>query len=365
MRIIQIIQRVQYRGAEIFAAQLSQELKNRGHEVMIIALQFGDAILPFDGEIIIINANISNRIWDYYGWRCLSEYINTYDADIVQANAGDTLKYAAISKMLYGWRAKLIFRNANKVSDYLNSWPVKLFNKIILRKLDYVVSVSLLCQADFIKSYNWPETKIAYLPIGINLPIPESYESLRTITIKTGFPKFLHCGAFVEEKNHEGLIRIFYSIRQYFPNAFLLLVGIGNTMHKIKLLVKEYEMEDAVIFLGNRNDILRIIPVCEGLLLPSLIEGLPGVILEAFLAKTPVVAYDVGGVSEVLRSKETGWLIEKNNELQFAKAVVDMITNKSEIKTHVIENAYRLVVSEFDNRVIAQKFIETYENVLS
>jgi glycosyltransferase involved in cell wall biosynthesis len=47
------------------------------------------------------------------------------------------------------------------------------------------------------------------------------------------------------------------------------------------------------------------------LLLPSKIEGLPAVIPEAFYCKTPVVAYNVGGIAELIKNNVTGWLVEK------------------------------------------------------
>ncbi|WP_155807129.1 hypothetical protein [Gillisia marina] len=69
MKIIQVVQKPQLRGAEIFACQLSNHLMDLGHEVIIISIFSGDAELPFNGEIIKLNRDISNRFYDVVAWK--------------------------------------------------------------------------------------------------------------------------------------------------------------------------------------------------------------------------------------------------------------------------------------------------------
>jgi L-malate glycosyltransferase len=112
-------------------------------------------------------------------------------------------------------------------------------------------------------------------------------------------------------------------------------------------------------------------------MLPSLIEGLPGVILEAMYCNTPVVAYDVGGISEVVKNKETGLpaeghfspkvglLVRAGDEEGFVKAVQEVLALPKEALQQLTENAHQLVVREYDNTVIAQRFIDVYHTVTS
>jgi glycosyltransferase involved in cell wall biosynthesis len=96
------------------------------------------------------------------------------------------------------------------------------------------------------------------------------------------------------------------------------------------------------------------------LVLPSIIEGLPGVVLEAMYCKTNVVANDVGGINEIIEHKQTGFLVEKNDELSFVKSMQEVLT----IDNMVNEKAYQQVVNHYTNKSIAKDFEKTYTIIL-
>ncbi len=362
MRILQIIQRPQLRGAEIFACQLAEELNRKGHTTDMIFL-FGDdgAKLPFDLSFKQLCGNEKKRWWDFKSYKKLASIINSGHYDIVQANAGDTLKYAALSKMLYGWQAKLVFRNANKISDFLNqNWKRKI-NGVLVSNVDFVASVSEECSRDFIETFKYPVDKITSLPIGINLKQPAAAEW----KIAGEGPFLLSVASFVKEKNHAGLLRIFSDLLKQFPLAKLLLVGEGRLMEDVKRLSVELHIDKSVSFLGGRNDVDFIMAHSHALLLPSLIEGLPAVILEAFANRLPVIAYNVGGISEVVVNKETGWLVEKGNENAFGLAISDLLNTASVRLETIKNNAFRLVTEEYNNEKIACGFLNSYRKLLT
>lgn len=90
-----------------------------------------------------------------------------------------------------------------------------------------------------------------------------------------------HVGRFVEQKNHRFLIEIFDEIHKQNNNSILLLAGQGPLMEEMKEKVKKLNLEDNVIFLGQRSDINELYQVFDVFLLPSLYEGLPVVGVEA------------------------------------------------------------------------------------
>jgi glycosyltransferase involved in cell wall biosynthesis len=363
MKILQVIQRPQFRGAEIFACQLSLELKKLGHEVDVLFL-FGadDEQLPYPLHFIHLNATIKKRFWDFKAYRKLNSIIEQGHYDIVQGNAADTLKYLAISKQLYGWKAKFVYRNANKISDFLTNNSKRVFNNILLKKVDFVASVSKECMVDFISIYPSFKYRIDFLPIGVSLHNPTPYETLSVIGIEGEGPFLLNVASFVTEKNHEGLLRIFCNLLKDYPTAKLLLIGEGKLKSSIETLAEELNLNNNLHFLGKRNDVKQIMQCCDVFLLPSLIEGLPGVILEAFVTRLPVVAYNVGGIKEVVLDKETGFLIDKNNEIEFLEATNKCLSIDNDI---IKNNAYELVSKNYSNEAIAYKFLEFYKKYLN
>ena len=362
MKILQIIQRSQLRGAELFACQLSTELQKQGYQVDVLVL-FGKRsdIFKFELPFYYLEANEQKRWWDFKTYKKLSLFIKSGEYDIVQANAGDTLKYASLSKKLYGWKVKLVFRNANKISGFLTNRFKKNLNTWLMKEVDSVASVSEECTIDFEKTFPFLKDRTVCLPIGVDLNIPKPYNSLREIGISGDGPFILHVGGFMPEKNHKGLIHIFSRLIQEIPNAKLLLIGEGKLKTAMEALVSEMKLSQNVIFLGRRSDVQQIMSCCQVLVLPSLIEGLPGVILESFINKLPVVAYNVGGIKEIVIDKQTGGLVDENNETAFLQAIKESLF----VPTQTIkENAYSLVSYNYTNKSIAKRFFEFYQKAL-
>ena len=108
MILFQIIQKPQKRGAEIFAAQLSEHLEKLGHTVILISLFEGVSELPFSGKKIQLNRPISKRWYDYEAWQQIARLVKEFKPDIIQCNAGDTLKFMILSKLFFGWKVPVI-----------------------------------------------------------------------------------------------------------------------------------------------------------------------------------------------------------------------------------------------------------------
>ena len=359
MKILQVIQKPQFRGAEIFACQLSVELIRLGHQVDILFLFGGtDERLPYPLHFIPLHANIKRRFLDLKAYKKLNTIITEGGYDIVQANAADTLKYCVISKVLYGWKSKLVLRNANKMGDFLNSKPKKMLNSFFVTKVDMVASVSEMCKEDFLKQFPFYKKSLVYLPIGIDFNPVAAYDSFAAAGISIGIGNvFVHVGSFVPEKNHLGLLAIFKKYLAYDASAKLLLIGEGKLKSEISKKISDNDLQENIFLLGKRNDVLKLMPLCKAFLLPSHIEGLPGVILEAMFSKIPVIAYDVGGVSEVLRDKTTGYLVEHNDEGGFVFAMISLneISNSKMTIT-----ARDMIIQKFDNSTVAKEFMFEY-----
>lgn len=358
MKILQLIQKPQLRGAEVFASQLSNHLRANGHAVQMISLLPGDDNLPFSGNLIKLNRPQLKRLIDVRGWWQLAQHIREIQPDVVQANAGDTLKFAVLSKLIFRWKIPIVYRNANKVSDFITSRIKLVFNRFLVGKVTHVISVSELCRQDFIRTYSFKEERTTMIPIGIELAsIDGSVPSELRSFFATG-NVLVNVASFVREKNHIGLLRIVKRLRESGDDVKLLLIGDGHLRPWIQEQVTEMNLGDAVLFTGYRNDVLSLVSNAKAFVLTSLIEGLPGVILEAMYCRTQVIAYDVGGISEVVKSNETGWLIEPGDESAFASAIRKVLSMR--IPNPATERAYELVVSDYANTEIAKKFSQVY-----
>ena len=324
MKVVQLIQKKQLRGAETFALQLSRELVKRGHQVKIVVLQDGEVELDFpDVDVLHINAK---SLFDINSFKKLASIIRDFKPDWVQANAGDTMRYAVLSRLVYGWKAPIIFRNASVVSQYIKNPIKKFYYSFLLKRVDQIISVSEVSMRDYVQMFPFVKNKIQVIPIGIETEVldreTESPGVLESISRGDGY--ILHVGGFTFEKNHEGLLRIFQHVLKKKPEVQLVLAGDGPLFTTIQDKVKELGLESNVQLLGRRTDVANLMKHASMLVLPSIIEGLPGVLLEAMYCRVPVIANNVGAIPDLL-AEGRGIVVEKGDEEDFANAVIQQL----------------------------------------
>lgn len=357
MVIFQIIQKFQLRGAEMFAAQLSQHLESLGHQVFLISLFPGDGELPFSGEKIRLNRTISKRWTDYQGWKELAVLIKKHQPDVIQCNAGDTLKFAVLSKKIMGWAPPIIARNASMVSLYINNPITKAINGFWYKNTDYVISVSENSKQDINTLFPVTIPKTTVISVGIEMV---QTQEVTLIGGENSEKNIIHVGGFSFEKNHEGLLSIYKKYLAKKPNTHLHLLGEGPKKAEIQKLSETLNLSDKVTFYGWVSSPMNYVRKADVLVLPSIIEGLPGVILEAMISKVVTVAYNVGGVSEVVQNNQTGYLVAKNDEVGFVNALEKALHEDNQ---HLIQNAYDLVNQKYNNIAIAKQFEKVYFSI--
>ncbi|HKH59532.1 MAG TPA: glycosyltransferase family 4 protein [Flavitalea sp.] len=367
MKVLHLIQRSQLRGAEIFASQLASHINRSGNTAVIVSLFPGNADLPFNGNIIPLNGNSKGRLHDIKAWKKLAKIIKDEKPDVIQANAGDTLKYAVFSKILYRWKQPIVFRNASTISLYIKTWSQRMWNSFLFHFVHKIISVSNTSALDFSKLFPAYKTKVITIPIGIeHLEISRSMngKAPERVQLNGQGPRIVHVGGFTFEKNHTGLLEIFHLVLSKEPAASLYLVGDGPLKQKMEGDARAKGLGSNVKFCGFQTNAMEYIRGADVLVLPSIIEGLPGVLLEAFYCKIPVVAYDVGGIKEIVKNNKTGRLIPKGDIQAFAEAILEAL-QKTDKNQRLIDNAYELVMSNYLNTQIANQFISVYKSLSS
>ncbi len=130
-----------------------------------------------------------------------------------------------------------------------------------------------------------------------------------------GVPTIVMVARCVPQKDQSLLLRAFAKIER---PAKVVFVGDGPTLPSLTAEAERLMIRDQVEFLGRRFDIAEILARAQIFALPSHWEGFPLSILEAMRGGLPVVASDVGGVSEALLDGETGFLTDRGDVDQFS-----------------------------------------------
>ncbi len=115
-------------------------------------------------------------------------------------------------------------------------------------------------------------------------------------------------------------------------NTELYMVGRDDGLKKsLVKMAQELKITDFIKFIGpvNHEDIPLWISASDILVLPSLSEGRPNVVLEALACEVPAVATDVGGIPELMIDGETGYLVPAKNSLELSKKVNKLLEDEN------------------------------------
>lgn len=100
-----------------------------------------------------------------------------------------------------------------------------------------------------------------------------------------------HVGRFAEQKNHDFLVEVFFEVAKRNKDAFLLMVGSGNTM-AIECKLAEYGLRERYLILSHRTDVNELMRAMDVFVFPSIFEGLGIVMIEAQVSGLRCVASD-------------------------------------------------------------------------
>jgi glycosyltransferase involved in cell wall biosynthesis len=361
MRIIQLLTRPQRRGAELFALQLSERLREMGHEVMVVTLLKGAAEISFSGQLIRLDRPDSKR-FDWVGFWRLKTIFESFKPDLVQANASDTLRYGVFAKLVSRKKFKLVYRNANLMSPFVKSRLSKDFYQFLINRVEGIASVAEATRLDVLEFYQY-RGKIQRIPIGIECAnFDLLMEENKEIDLPGNFLLFM--GGLVPEKSPISLLESFVANREKWNELHLIYLGGGILETQLREKIQSLGADDVVHILPNQSNPFPILKKAKALVMPSKIEGLPAVILEAMYCRVPVIAFSVGGIGEVVQTGETGWCVEPNNPEAFVQAIDQVLHLDEGEKSKVLDQAFSLVKEQFELSRIAKQFEEFYFEIL-
>ena len=171
-------------------------------------------------------------------------------------------------------------------------------------------------------------------------------------------------GRFSREKGQALAARAFAAVAARVPHARLLFVGEGPERRAVERIVADTGLGERIAFCDYRSDMADYFRAFDLLLLPSLSEGLPNVVLEAMACGTPVLATCVGGVGEIIRDGANGWLIEPDSVAAMAGALQARLERPQDLAP-MGERARASLAPKFDPDARAEAFYRVYQHALA
>jgi glycosyltransferase involved in cell wall biosynthesis len=170
-------------------------------------------------------------------------------------------------------------------------------------------------------------------------------------------------GRLSPEKGQAGLLEAFASVAAEEPDLQLVLVGDGPDSGKLRALAAGLGLDARVTFAGRLCESASINEITQSdiLVLPSFMEGLPIVLMEAMAVGTAVVASRVAGIPELVRDGESGLLFTPSDWNELAQCIRELVRNK-ELRKRLAAAGRQRVAGEFEISRSAEQLLELFRN---
>lgn len=360
-------------GSGVVATELGIALANRGHEIHFVTYK-----QPVRLELLNTNIHFHEVHVPEYALFQYQPYelaLSSKLVDTVRLYGIDVLHvHYAIPHAYAGYMAKKMLQEEGifiPMITTLHGTDITLVGKhpfykpavtFSINKSDIVTSVSENLKEATLALFTIENT-IEVIPNFIDI---EKYRSdfldcQRSLMAKDDERIITHISNFRKVKRIPDVIKIFNKIQQKIP-AKLVMVGEGPEKEAAESLCEEYGITQKVIFLGNSNQIDKILCFSDLFLLPSQSESFGLAALEAMINKTPVISSNAGGIPEVNIQGVTGYLSNVGDVHEMAENALKILKNEAVLNTfkeNAVKNAER-----FDIKKILPLYEAVYEKAL-
>src|SRR3989344_2327078 len=321
-------------GGQINAWEISKRIANEKIKINIITRNCGEDNLEKVPYLEIYKLGSETRpdsiISKFYFLFNLFFFVLKRDYDLIHvhpflpapvAKLLSVLKNVPIILTVHGTR---LFEPKKKT-------PSRLLEKYILTGIRYDTQISVT--RAFLKIPN-VNKNILVIPNGIDV---QKFTKVKVA--KFSKPTILWVGRFDPVKRVEDLIMAVKILTKRIKTLQLLLVGYGYQKDKLEKLAEELKLPNAR-FLGfqKEDDLAVLYKKSHVFVLPSSSEGQPLTILEAQAASLPVVATNIGGIPEIIKDGENGYLIKPKNVHELAGAIAKAIFNRELLSKNASKN---------------------------
>ena len=326
-------------GTEIATYNIARHLAKRGHEVHVIT-SLDDGLPGYSMEQGFHVHRIGLLRVRFLGiimfWLRRVLKVRRLGPDIVHCQSIMMGVVGFLGKKLLHKPYVVWGRGADIYMPWLFKTPIL---RLVLKNADGVIALTEDMKKEMQKTR---AGGISVIANGLDL---ERFAALRReemrgkLQTKPDQRLIVFAGGFRPVKGVTYLIEAMNVVREKHRSAMLMLIGKGPEEDTLRHLAERLDLGNCVRFVGQvPNDAVpQYLAAADVLVLPSLSEGFPNVVLEAMAAGLPVVASRVGGLPEIIEEGHNGFLVEPKSPEQIAEKVL-LLLGDDELRKRISEN---------------------------
>lgn len=267
------------------------------------------------------------NFYDLKNWFLAYKILQEFKPDFVLSHLFFSNTVLRILKPFFGYKVIIYEHNI-----YRNKTQLKILTDKLLAHLTH----KIIADSESVKKFTIIQEKIspekfAVIPCAINYRDIQSQigkyhkEELKKLLGFAPQDRFiLNAARLVQQKNHRLLIDSFAEFNKKNSSYKLVILGSGPFLHRLNEQVKKLNLENKVLLLGQKRNVLEYMLVADFLVMTSIVEGFPIVCLEALAVGLPVVATQVAGLDGAIINGHNGYLAEKDTPESIAAAMAMM-----------------------------------------
>ncbi|MFH0779963.1 MAG: glycosyltransferase [Parcubacteria group bacterium] len=354
IKIIYIIGRLSVGGAEKLLLDFCRKINKDEFDVSVVVLQNDNPLASqFEEAGVKLKFFHKRSKRDFKVVNQLAEYLQTEKPDIVHTHLFTADFFGGKAAL----KAKVPVIISTRHQILSEGFPRKQLSRRMRRKFTKVVAISEAVRSALIKEEKLPFEKVELIYNGIDV---NRFYIESPKLFKTDGLKICSVGRLSKEKGHKHLIRACCFLKN--KDWHLTIVGDGPLRAELASMARLLGVEDKVKFAGLVEDVRPYYEDCDIFVLPSTSEGLSLVILEAAAAGRVVVATNVGGVGEIIKDNENGFLFKPKNIEQLVRQINWIDENREEAKK-MAERLQKEAAERFDVNAIIKKYEELYKKL--
>jgi glycosyltransferase involved in cell wall biosynthesis len=318
-------------GAERICTELANSLVKQGYPVKLLVLNLINSVYDkhLDKHIELINFNVKHARSGFF--RILS-YIKDNDFKSILTFNHEIAILLVILRTLTRRSFKIFNRNISTLSikqKYETSFWHKYIKEYIIRilynKVNHIVAQSNGMKNDLVNHYKIPSQKISVIYNPVSQAFLNDLENAEAkFTKKTN--EILFVGRLDKIKGINYLLDAFKIIAEKKPEIILRIVGDGELYQELIEYTNKLGISGKVIFEPFNTNVAQYYLNAKMIVLTSLYEGFPNVLVESIAAGTPVVSFDCpSGPSEIIVENVNGLLVEYQNTEQLVDKILEAL----------------------------------------
>lgn len=320
MNILLLVPRMNIGGAETHVFMLAGMLQKKGHTVIVAS--GGGKLASDSAKKGIRQIYLPLRLSTDFAAFLLKFIVRRYKIDIIHAHSAAAGIAAVKCKLKYLPQLPVIYTAHGIFGGSKEK---------ILLQCDKIIAVSE-CVKRVALENGAAADKVPVIYNGIDTErfAPQSGEKMRRIL---NVPKEAFCLAItariknLRNKGHAHLLDIMEM--KGAANWHLLIIGTGKGKYKLRYQILHRHLQKRVHFLGRKTDVENYLAAADVVVLPSRFETFGLALAEGMAMEKPAVAYKVGGISEVIKEEQTGYLISYADKELFFKRLKKLADDKN------------------------------------